>query len=328
MADRASLNQIVQLGVESSPGAGGTITKKLSSLNILPNLGLQIDKFRGAGSKYQSLTSLSKEWSTGAVSGRATYNEIIYPLASIVNAPVTTTPSGGTLSRQHVFTSSTYADDTPKTYAIEHGSSVRASAFDYGLFTEFGMRISRQAVELTGAMVGKAITDDITLTSSGVTQLDLIPILPGQFSVYIDDTAAALGTTKMLRALSANFTLSNRYSVIWVLDAAESSFVGHIEVEPTLSLNLMLEADDQGMDLLTRLQEGAKAFVRVEAVGGLIEGTIHNKFTLDFCGEVEATDGYSDQEGLFAVGWTLTGVHDNTWSKAFQAKVVNSLTGL
>lgn len=402
MAERATLNQVVQVGVEATPGAGSAPTRRFQTLGIEPSPSVDVQQFRPAGSKYRALTALIKEWTTAQLQGTGSYTEIIYPLSSLIDTATVTTPGGATAARLWTFESDTYSDDSPKTFAVQHGSSVRADSFNYGLVTEFGMTWNRNSgVEVSGQMMGRRITDGVTLastagrtvtdgattnadatvtsataaftsadvgaaisgtgipagativsinsgtsveisanataTATGVTitigaisSVLLKPILATQVSVYIDDTFGGLGGTKMLRAVNAEWNLSNRYGPVWVLDAAQSSYVNHIETEPDLTMSLMLEADSQGMDLLDRLREGDSQYIRVEAVGetdGIESGQAYT-FTLDFAGQVVSTNGFSDQDGLYAIEWTFVGVHDASWGKAFSVRVKNALTGL
>lgn len=329
MAERSSLNQIIQLGVEVTPGTAVAATKKLQSIGFEPSPSVEMDQFRPAGQKFRALTTLGKEWTEFGITGRGSFTEIIYLLSSCVNTGVVTTPAGGTTSRKWVFTPSSSADDTPKTYTTEHGSSVRADRAAYTLVTEMGMSFSRDAIEVSGSAIGKALEDNVVLTPAGsVTAVPLVPIVPTQVTVYLDTTSAGLGTTKLTRAISADFNLGSRFGPVWVLDAANPSFVNHIETEPDLTCNLLLQADSQGMGLLAQLRDGSTRFLRIEAVGTNIEATINYKFTLDMAVKVADTGGFSDADGVYAVEFNFVGVHDSTWGKAVEFSVINTLTAL
>lgn len=399
MTERSSLNQVIQLGVETTHGTAVYASKKLQSIGIEPSPTVEMDQFRPAGQKYKAITTLGKEWTEASITGRGSYTEIVYALASVVSTPVITTPGGATLTRLWTFTSDPAEDDAPKTFTVEHGSSVRAGRFTYGLITELGMSFNRTAIEITGSMMGRALVDNITRSASrtvtdGVTTntdatvtsatavfttadvgktisgagipagatilsrtsateielsapatatavavtlligeiqtVALVPIVPTQVSVYLDDTSGGLGTTKLTRAISAEFSLGNRFAGVWVLDAANTSFVNHIETEPDLTLSMTLQADTQGMALLDTLRDGDTKFIRIEAIGVAdgIEATFEYEFRLDLAGKVADTGGFSDADGVYAVEFTFVGVADGGWGKAFQFQVQTSLTAL
>jgi hypothetical protein len=327
MAERSSLNQNVQIGVEATPGTPVAATKRLQSVGIEPSITVEKDNFRPIGSKFNALSTLGKEWAEAAITGRATYTELQYLLASVVNTPVTTAPVAG--ATQWVFTPSTRADDAPKTFTVEHGSNVRADRFSYGLVTEVGLSFRRDAIEVSGSMMARAIEDGITMTSTGVTALPLVPVLPTQVSVYLDDEAANLGTTKLTRLISGEFSLGSRFGPVWVLDAANPSFVNHIETEPDLTATLLMQADTQGMGLLAPLRSGDTKFLRIEAIGGDIAATGEPyRLTIDLAGKISDTGGFSDSDGVYAIEFSLLGVHDADWDKAMQITLVNDQTAL
>lgn len=327
MAERSSLNQNIQIGVETVPGTAVAATKRLQSIGIEPTVSVETSQFRPIGSKFNALSTLGKEWVTAALSGRGTYTELQYVLSSVMTTAVVSTPAAGT--QAWTFSPSTRADDAPKTFTVEHGSGVRADRFSYGLITEMGMSFNRDTIDLSGSMMGRALQDGIIMTAAGVTSPPLIPILPTQVSVYLDDTAASLGTTKLTRMISGEFTLGSRFGPVWVLDAANPSFVNHVETEPDLSVTLTLQADTQGMDLLQTLRDGDTKFLRIEAIGGSIGATAEPyRFTLDIAIKISDTGGFSDADGVYAIEFSGIGVHDGTWNKALEVVLVNELLAL
>lgn len=329
MPERSSLNQSVQIGVETTAGTAVAATKRLSSLSIEPSISVEKDNFRPSGQKFHTLSSLGKEWVEASLGGRATYDEIIYPLSSVLTTAVVTTPdaAGAPTARRWVFTPSQTAEDTPRTFTIEHGSAVRAGRFTYGLVTEFSMSFNRESIEVGGSMMGRALTDGITLTASP-TALPLVPVLPTQVSVYLDTTSAALGTTKLTRLISGEFSLGSRFGPVWVMDAANTSYVAHVETEPDLTCTLTLQADSEGMGLLARLRDGATRFLRIEAIGALLGGTTTYRLTIDMAVKISDTGGFSDEDGVYAIEFTALGVFDSTYAKAVEVTVVNTQTAL
>jgi hypothetical protein len=343
VAERSSLTQIVQLAVETTPGVAVTDGfKQLQSIGIEPSPTVEMDRFRPMGQKYQSFTTLGKEWVQAALSGRLTYTEIVYMLSSIVDTATITTPGGATLARNWNFQSNPTNDDAYKTFSVKHGSSVRADEFTHGLVTELGFQFSRNSVEVSGSMLGKALTDNAVLATTGGVgtapdpgldaALALVPVIPTQVSIYLDDSSGALGTTKLTRALSADWSLGSRFAPVWPIDAAlGTGFAAIVETEPDLSVSLSLEADTQGMARLPEMRNGTTKYLRIEAVGAEIDGGAADyKFTLDTCVEIVDTGGFNDNEGIYTVDWQFVAVNDPSWGtgKAFDINVVNLLTAL
>lgn len=328
MPEVATVNNVVQVGVESTPGTSVAANKLLQTLSIEPSVSAEIQTFRPAGAKYVTLAALGKEFVEAKLSGQATYTEIVYPLSSVLVAatPTQISPPSGTAYRW-TFTPAQSSTDTVKTFTVEHGSNVRARKWTYGLVTEFEYTINRQEFTLTGSMIGRALQDGITLTASP-TAIELVPILPTQIDVYLDSSAASIGTTKLSRVLSASFSIRNRFSPLWVVDSTETSYVAHVEVPPEATLTLMVEADAQGMGLLTPMRNGDKKFIRIKAVGPTIETGNTYLFQHDLCGVVSDVGDFSDEDGVFAIEWTFTVTYDAGWGKAQEVQVVNKLSSL
>lgn len=328
MAERSALNQSVQIGVESTPGVAVAAPTRLQAIGIEPSPDVEMDTFRPIGQKYPAINTLGKEWVTANISGRGSYNELAYMFASVVGAATITNP-GAALAYNHQFLPDSFDDDAPVTFTVEHGSSVRADEFAYGIVTELGMTFNRTAIEVSGSMMGQALTDNITLTPAPTT-VPLIPIIPTQVSVYMDSTFGNLGTTKLTRAISAEMSIGNRYAGVWVLDAANPAYVNHIETEPDATVQLLLQADAVGMALLDDLRSGATKFIRIEATGGTdsIESGADYTFTFDAAVQVSDTDGFSDEDGVYAIGFPLEIVHDGGWGQAYEVNLLNTLSAL
>jgi len=323
MADRASIFQVVQIAKETTAGTSVAAGKRLQSMTIEPGPKVDIKTYRASGSKFSAIAALGKEWTEATIGGGMTYSEIVYPLSGVIG---TTTPTG-TTAKTWVFSPSTTAPDTAATFTVEQGSSDRAHKFSYGLFTALGMKFSRDACEIDGSMLGSAMTDGITMTSSP-TYVELVPVLPTQVSVYLADTAAGLDAAGPLaRALSAEWNLSDRFGPVWVLNGS-TTWAGFVETEPSLEVKLMLEADAEGMALLSTMRSGVTKFVRIEAEGATIAGADKYLLQVDTACKVTDVDPFSDEDGVFAIGWSMKAFHDATWNKATSIKVVNTVASV
>jgi hypothetical protein len=339
MADRSTLFQRIQIGVEgtATPGTAATATRELAALSVEPSVQVEIDAFRPMGKKFSTVTALGKEWSEASLSGRATYTEIVYPLASVVsriNPVVGTALTNGTAYVWSFSPRSSVADN-PATYTIEQGdTTVRAHRMTYGTVTELGISFSRDAIELSGAMIARQLEDGITLSGGGTTatQVALVPVLPTDVSVYIGTSPTHLNSaTALTRALSAEWKLGDRFGPIWTLDARENSWAGLVETEPNLEVSLTVEADAAGMALLPLARSGETRFLRVEALGGSVPGTnLRYRLTVDTAFKVSDVGEFSDEDGLYALEYTLKGVSDSTYwgGTATVVTVVNEISAL
>jgi len=271
--------------------------------------------YRASGGVYGLVGSIPDNTTTTFTDTGATVPGVV---------PPTVNNSGAT---QYVHQPSSTVVDNPQTYTIEHGSAVRADRFSYGLFDSFGIKWDRKSVDLSGSMIGQQITDGVTLTPSP-TSLENIPILPRQVDIFLDTTWQALGTTKLLRALAANFSIASRFGSFWTLNSANQSYGGIDELVPRATVSLHLAADAAGMAPLSALRVGQTYFLRVLNTGTNIYGTVTYKAQFDFAIKLENPGAFADTEGLVDMTWPARIVHDSSWGRAAMATVVNRTPGL
>lgn len=326
MSERTTVTQTTQIGVEVTPGTVVPANRSLQTLSIEPSIQAEVLTFTPKGGKFPTVAALGKEWTRASITGQPSYNEIVYLLASALNfaAPV---QQGATAAYLWTFQPGQSAADAVRTFTVEQGSAVRAGRFAYGIVNELGMTFSRDSIELTGSMLGQRYTDGITMTAAP-TSTAVVPLLPTQAEVFLDPTSAAIGTTKLTRAVRAEFALADRYGPLWVLDSARESWLAHLETEVDATLTLTMAADSAGMAPLVAMRAGDCRYLRVRTVGPLIAATFFYTFQLDFCGVVSEVSEFSDEDGLYSIGWTFRATHDAAWSRALRVEVTNILLTL
>jgi hypothetical protein len=280
--------------------------------------------FRPAGQKYPAVASLNREWTELDLDGAITYTEIVYLLSGIMEKVI---PSGAT-AKTWAFTPSSSAADVIATYTIEQGSAARAHRVAYVLITDLTLTFSRTEATIGGTAIATALEDPFTLTATP-TEIALIPVTGPQVQVYVADTAAGLDAAPALTgAVSVEWAMSNRFGPAWFLNG-ENEYSQHVELEPELTVTLMQEADAEGMALLPIMRTGATKFVRIEAVGAVI-GAGPDTYMLQIDTACKVTDigDFSDQDGVYAIEYTLGGFHDPTAGFATRATVINEIAAL
>lgn len=328
MAERTTVTQGVQIGVEATPGTSVAANRKLQSMTFSPFVKSDGDSFRPSGFKFPTMHAIGKEWAGAKLTGNPTYSELIYPMSSVL-AYAAPAQQGATTAYKWSHSPSTTSEDTVKTYTIERGSAVRADKSTYGLVSGFSLSGDRSKLDLGGEVLMRATTDGITLTSSP-TSIELIPILPKDVSIYLDTTSAALGTTKLTRALSWAVDIKPRYNPLWVVDQAQTSYVTHVETPVDGQVKLKLEADAVGMGLLTAMRDNTTRFMRIEALSSQLAGVgfpyrLGIDLALQIVGEPSEI---TDEDGVCAIEWTFDITHDATWGKSMLVELTNKQTTL
>jgi hypothetical protein len=328
MAERTSVTQILQLGLETTPGTAVPANKLLPSIMLTSGIDGSFVEVRTNGFKYSTDQVIGKEWSTAKISGMPTYDELTYLLSS---ALVKVTPAtSDTTARTWTMAPSSSSEDVVATYTVEQGSAVRANKFPYGIVSEFSLKGDRDKIELGGAMIGQLFNDGISLTGSP-TAVAQVPVFPKEVDIYFDPTTGGLGTTKFTRVLAWEINIRNRFAPLWVVDSSKTSWAATVEMPIDAKLKVTMEADAQGMGLLTQMRNSAFTYCRVKATSPTLAGaaTAFYGFSWDFALNVAGTPKeISDKEGVYALDWEFAMVHDGTWGKAQSMALVNKLTAL
>jgi hypothetical protein len=335
---RTQAAQRTLIGRETTTGTAVAATRELSSLSVALSPEVESSAFRPRGTKYPTVVAANREHATGDLEGTPTYDELVYPLSSILtSATVAAVMNGGTPTGAYAwtFSPSSRAADTPVTYTVEQGDAALAERAAHLLFTDFGMAFSRSEVSLSGSAFAKALERGRTLTTgTAPVSADVVPILPGSVCVYVSDTVAGLGTdpSHVKNALSIEPSLGSRFNPVWFLNCREASFSGFVETpEPDASVDLTIEADAGGLTWADHFRTGATRFIRVESRGPLIAPGVEPsayRLTWDMAVKVLEPGDYSDEDGVYAIAPSLQIVHDPTWGRAMQVTVVNKVAAL
>jgi len=324
MAEKASIFQTVQIGIESTPGTAVPANRKLTSLSIIPTIKTDSKTLKPIGSKYPSLAVVNKEWVEAKVEGeQLTYNEILYPLVSLLSQP-TPIQQGGTSAYKWTFISNTFGEDAGKTLTVEQGDALSAWRSAGVKIKGLEFKFQRNEVSVSGDAIGQPLETGVMLTANP-TSMTPKPVLPIHLSLYMADSQAGLDSAQPLtRGFALTWGLKDKNALAWPIGQAPVI----VESSPKLEAKISLATDAVGLGLITQMRNASKKWFRIKAVGDTIEGAYNYTFQIDFAANVTDASDFSDQDGLYLVEWTLVGVHDPDWGKAFQIDVITDVQTL
>lgn len=332
MPERATVFQHVQLGAETTPGTAVPATNQLSATSIQPAIKTNIAKVETVGYKYTTATVLGQEWTEAKISGQASYNDLVYLFASLLGAVTPTQPDATNAPQAYrwAFSPSTTAPDPFVSYTVQYGDPVTGlvSQFTAGIVTDLDLAFKRTAggIDVSGTMLGQAL--QAATFSPNPVQIPNVPITPASVDIFLDLSSAGLGTTKLHRVMNATWSIKGKYGPVWAFDSTTNGYVAIVERRPTAELKIQVEADAQGMQLKQYLAQTQTVFVRIQARGPVIGGTITYALQLDWAGQVSAISDFSDVDGVYAIEWTLSATHDPTWAKALAVTLTNTVQAL
>jgi hypothetical protein len=85
-----------------------------------------------------------------------------------------------------------------------------------------------------------------------------------------------------------------------------------------------MEADDEGMAQLPTMRAGDTVFVRVQCTSATLAAVGKPyQFTMDMAAKIADVAPFSDEDGVYAIEWTLGTVFDATSGLALEATLRN-----
>lgn len=331
--ERSTVNQKVQIGAELTSALGTPVSagKQIQCFDWTFGINTDLQRLTATGHKYTSIQEENTEWVDGTLTGIMDYNGVLYPLGSVMGSVSPVTHGSSATAQDWVFTPPITGSIVPQTYTIQQGDSTHAHSMSYGIFTQFGYKGDRKSLTSSGSFIAQPISDGITLTSNP-SSIALSPVVAKQVSIYLDSSTNNLGQTKLLKVMQYDYTMSGVYGPFWPVNRANIGWTAHVDLPPTCTMKLMVEADTAGMALLGYLQSGTTYYLRVQAQGSQIAGdgpgAVYATFTHDMAVKVGKPSTYQDKDGIFAIEWEMIIVEDPTWAKSQTITVTNLITAL
>lgn len=183
--------------------------------------------------------------------------------------------------------------------------------------------------QVTGSTPTLAVAE--ATPGAAPTVLPLQPVAVPHVTVawadsYADLVAGSGTYVQLTRPFTLDWGLTGRYKPVWVLDGT-TTFAAIVEDRPKLALKLKVEADAQGMSLLSTLRTNGTKYIRTKCQGPTITS---NPFLLQLDTACRVTDvgSFSNQDGVYAQDFTLGGIFDSGIGSALKATVRNTLASL
>lgn len=192
MAEKAAINQVNQIGVQSAEGTAAVASKRLSSLGFDFSPQTESNKYKPKGTKFTTVVSLNKEHSEGELDGQATYDEIIYALAACFgNKTITPQGSSGYL---WAFEPLSGVEDVIDRLTVQRGDRTSAVRIKDVVIPELTITIGRDdGIVVGGTAIGDAIEVGDYLDTNETYHLtaDSSPPTAGNFTLTVGANTTA-----------------------------------------------------------------------------------------------------------------------------------------
>ena len=179
---------------------------------------------------------------------------------------------------------------------------------------------------IKGAGVGTAT---VATTVPGITPTSLaeLPVSPKAVSIYVAATEAGLGAAKLTRCLDLTFGVSDRFSPLTTIDAAESSWVAAAEKAPTFEGGLVVEHNSVAAAMVENLRNTDTRFMQILCSEGEIEEGFPYRIEVTFPFKF-LSDERGDQNDVYGSTFGFTPIYDSAFGGWLRVVVDNGLTAL
>lgn len=333
MVDRAQLLQRGQYIFESVPGVPLAATKKFTSVEMMPSQGADMYDVFGQGDQYARGVGMNTEWTDLSMSGSPTFDEMTPIGGMFLGAPTITTPATAVNARQSAWQGVNGTIPALKSITYEFGDANRAHRIAYVHGRDFTLNFARggDGVSIDGTLMGQAMSDAFTLTA-GATDLPFFLIEGVKADVYLDPTFAGIGVTKLTRAFSAAFSLSNLWESGTPMNSAQTSFGFVVPSRVDASATLRLGADEIGMPINISYRTGVTYYAQIKVATGVnIDAGVaasERRLTLNMPMKCVEPGSFDNETGLLVIEPTFRLVQDSVAGYAWRLEVVNSQVGL
>ena len=161
MTANASVNQVALIGDQSAADTPVTPDKKFSGLSVDFDETLETNFYRRSGSKVNNMGVLNHVSSKGTFSGVHSFTEAIYAFESYVGSSGPDTLAGG--GKKWRYIPSAGDADPFRLFTLQRGSKQRGRQVNDVLFNSIQITLTRQGANISGAIIGKAVTPGITM---------------------------------------------------------------------------------------------------------------------------------------------------------------------
>lgn len=164
---RASVNQVMLLGLEAATGLPVFPTRNLPALSVELERSLRNQFYRQMGKKYPTSGVRHREMSRGSFNGPLDFEEIIYPLAGLFGN-YTAAQIGVTSGYTWTFDPKTSSSDSGKSFTCKYGDTSAADMAAGLVFNSLALELTQDDVRISGDCFAYALDNTVSpMTYSG-----------------------------------------------------------------------------------------------------------------------------------------------------------------
>ncbi len=324
--------QTLQLAPEATAGTPATTGfKRLHGLSLDASPQFETEVTAPRGARFAALQETKKEWAQAGLSGKPDFNEIDFPLASVICKP-TKTGTGPSYTRVYELLNTAAAGEAQQTYTLQQGDANLCETYAYGLMQDYQLVFDREAgISQSGNMRFRAVDTATALVTAGVTDIAISPMRGSGVDIWVADTPAGLASAgnKVLLPWAYTWGINSRADDYWALNTEFSGPAFFAEGESQGFAGSLKVPTKWGLPkFLANIRANSLVYIRVKVLGKKIDTgpDVYESLQIDQCWFVQniPTD---NQKAAYSKTIELVGAQsdDATWKKSVEITLVNGI---
>lgn len=198
-----------------------------------------------------------------------------------------------------------------------------------------GTNVSAITVDSTGLTGGTYVPTTLTAGGADVSSIAQSPVSRMHVDIFVDDTFAAIGDTKVTQAYAGDFRIGDKVQPFWALNTDYDSFQSTVRLAPDVTCSFSTPHNAQSRALYNAVRSNPWKFVRLLATGNEIDTGVNNEtIRADVACKFGNPEKQEDANGVFGYKFNFNSLHNADFTSehatgaAYEIEVINSLTAL
>lgn len=189
----------------------------------------------------------------------------------------------------------------------------------------------------SGSLVGGGTYVPSTLIAGGadISSIAQSPVSRMHVDIFVDDTFAAIGDTKVAQAYAGDFRIGDKVQPFWALNTDYDSFQSTVRIAADVTCSFSTPHNAQSRALYNAVRTNPWKWVRLLATGNEIDAGVNNEtIRVDVAAKFGNPEKQEDANGVFGYKFNFNSLHNADFTSehpsgaAYEIEVINSLTAL
>lgn len=195
-----------------------------------------------------------------------------------------------------------------------------------------GTNLTQPTIDDT-LLVGGGAVGTISTTQAGgvagtVSQVPQRPASRTQMDMFIDNTFAGIGTTKIVPPYAGSFEIADKFIPFWAFNTDYSSFADTVRTPAEVKASFSTSNDAAARALYSSISSNPVKYIRYLIQGENIGASADEMIRVDIAVRIESIDTDQDANGVYGRKFNWAANHDSDMNGAYRVRVVNRLTAL